>query len=66
MAYYKDAQQDCQNQGANLASFHSLADADALWRGNLVYVILHRNFLLAGIFKKFLKFNISFDCVVML
>lgn len=43
-AYYKDAQQDCQNQGANLASLHSLTDADALWRGNLVYVIIHRNF----------------------
>ena len=36
MAFYKDALQDCKNQGASLASFHSGADADALWRGSLV------------------------------
>ncbi|XP_062577533.1 uncharacterized protein LOC134239370 [Saccostrea cucullata] len=35
-AYYDDAQADCRNQGANLASFHSAADASSLWRGQLV------------------------------
>jgi hypothetical protein len=33
---YRDADKDCKQQGANLASFHNSSDFDHLWRNNLM------------------------------
>ena len=38
---FGEALADCVSKGGNLASFHSAADIDTVWRNALMYVIVY-------------------------